>query len=104
MKALKEEKWSHQRISSPEPASQNKPSSPPPWKQKEKYINGRFIYIAMPSPSQKEIERPEFEALFQLIKDWDINVPDYYTGYSSGNGSHVKLILDAIKQPMRDEK
>lgn len=64
----------------------------------------KYKYTPMPSPSQREIERPEFEALFQLIKDWDISVPDYYTGYTSGNGSHVKLILDAIKQPMRDGK
>ena len=58
----------------------------------------------MPSPSKEEMESPVFEAIWQLVKTWDINVPDYYSGYKGGNGSHVKLLLDAIKPALREEK
>ena len=50
----------------------------------------------MPSPSRDEIESELFEVIFNLIKDWDINASEYYSGYTSGNGSHVKLILDKL--------
>jgi len=58
----------------------------------------------MPSPSRDEIESELFEVIFNLIKDWDINASEYYSGYTSGNGSHVKLILDKINPVIRDYK
>ena len=59
----------------------------------------------LPSPSREEINSPEFEAIFQLIKNWDIQVPEQdIKGYSSGNGSHVKLILDVLKPVLRNNK
>ena len=58
----------------------------------------------MPNPNHKEINSPEFEAIWNVIKNWDINAPDYYDGYCGGNGSHVKLILDALKPVIRQEK
>lgn len=59
---------------------------------------------SMPSPSKDEIESELFEVIFNLIKDWDINASEYYSGYTSGNGSHVKLILDKINPVIRDYK
>lgn len=58
----------------------------------------------MPSPSKEEINTQLFNQIFDLIKDWDINVPDYYQGYTSGNGSHVKLLLDVILPALREDK
>lgn len=59
----------------------------------------------LPSPSKDEINSPEFEAIFQLIKKWDIQVPEQdIKGYSSGNGSHVKMILDVLKPVNRNKK
>lgn len=58
----------------------------------------------MPSPNKEEIESDLFNAIWEVMKDWDINVPEYYSGYTSGNGSHVKLILDSIKKSQRDNK
>lgn len=58
----------------------------------------------MPSPSQEEMDSDLFNAIWDIIKHWDINVPEYYSGYSGGNGSHVKLILDKIKPVIRNDK
>lgn len=58
----------------------------------------------MPSPSKEEINTQLFNQIFDLIKNWDINVPDYYKGYTSGNGSHVKLLLDVILPALREDK
>lgn len=60
--------------------------------------------MPMPSPTKSEMESKEFEAIWNLIKTWDLNVPEYYSGYTSGNGSHVKLILDALKPVIRNNK
>jgi len=51
----------------------------------------------MPSPTDEEIETIVFRTIFDTIKNWDIMVPGH-GGYCSGNGSHVKMIIDAIKK------
>lgn len=58
----------------------------------------------IPNPNKIEIESDEFKAIWEVIKDWDVNIPDYYSGYCGANGSHVKLILDALKPVMRNRK
>lgn len=50
----------------------------------------------MPNPSPAELLLPEFEALWQVVKNWDINVRTHYRLYCSGNGSHVKMLLDGL--------
>lgn len=59
---------------------------------------------SLPNPSEEEINTQLFNKIFEVIKDWDINVPDYYSGYMSGNGSHVKLLMDAIIPALREDK
>ena len=56
--------------------------------------------IPMPSPTEAMLKSPEFEAVWQLIKSWDVNVPEYYEGYCGANGSHVALILRALTNPI----
>lgn len=51
---------------------------------------------AMPSPTAEQLACPEFEAVWQTIKSWDVNVPEYYEGYCGANGSHVALILNVL--------
>ena len=58
----------------------------------------------LPNPTLDDLSSPDFEAIWMVIKDWDINVPEYYRGYMSGNGSHVKLILKELKRVRRDSK
>lgn len=68
------------------------------------YANGRTPaqplppLPSMPTPTPEMLNNdPLFEAIWQTIKNWDINVPTYYYGYMSGTGSHVALIYQAIK-------
>ena len=56
-------------------------------------------YKEMPNPTPEEVESdPLFQAIWEVVKSWDVNVPEYYSGYCGANGSHVALILNAIKQ------
>jgi hypothetical protein len=50
----------------------------------------------MPNPTPEQLGSPEFEAIWQTIKSWDVNVPEFYDGYCGANGSHVALILNAL--------
>ncbi|MDM9556027.1 hypothetical protein QU926_20655 [Pseudomonas asiatica] len=52
----------------------------------------------MPNPTEADLSSPEFEAIWQVVKTWDINVSTHYEGYCSGNGSHVKMILDSLAE------
>ena len=55
----------------------------------------------MPGPSTEMLASPEFEAVWQVIKSWDINVPSAYQGYMGATGSHVRAILDALAKVER---
>lgn len=52
--------------------------------------------IAWPDPTPEMLERPDFNAVWDCIKSWDINVPGAYGGYCGATGNHVRAILDAI--------
>ena len=41
-----------------------------------------IIKKEMPNPTPEEMASPQFEAIWNIIKTWDINVPEYYSGYS----------------------
>lgn len=63
----------------------------------------------MPRPSAETLNDPIFQAIWECIKTWDVNVPEYYAGYCGANGSHVQLILNAldavyVNQFMNDPK
>ena len=60
--------------------------------------------IALPNPTEEQLYDPLFTAIWEVIKSWDINVPEYYQGYCGGNGSHVMLIYNAIMTLMVKEK
>lgn len=49
-----------------------------------------------PDPTPEMLKTLEFEAVWQCIKRWDINVPDQYSGYCGATGNHVRAILDAL--------
>ena len=48
-------------------------------------------------PKPEDLSDPIFEAIWQTIKQWDINVPEEYSGYCGATGNHVCAILDAIR-------
>jgi hypothetical protein len=52
--------------------------------------------IEWPDPTPEMLASPKFEAVWQAIKSWDINVPEAYGGYCGATGNHVRAILDAL--------
>lgn len=58
----------------------------------------------IPNPSKEDINTELFNQIYNIIKDWDISIPEYYNGYTSGNGSHAKLIYDVVKPAIRQDK
>jgi hypothetical protein len=61
------------------------------------FPNGAWCSKPMPNPTTIMLANdPIFDAIWEVIKKWDINVPEYYTGYCGGTGSHVTLIYDAL--------
>lgn len=69
------------QLLSPRTIADGDPPNPAPW----------------PDPTQGMLASPEFEAIWQCIKKWDINVPNVYAGYMGATGNHVRAILDALK-------
>ena len=51
-----------------------------------------------PDPTPEMLEKPEFKAIWQCIKNWDINVPEQYAGYMGATGNHVRAILDVLEK------
>lgn len=49
-----------------------------------------------PTPTQADLNDPEFEAIWQVIKTWDID-GGYRRGYYGATGSDVMLILNAVR-------
>ena len=49
-----------------------------------------------PDPKWKDLESEDFNAVWECIKSWDINVPEFYDGYTTANGNHVMAILIAL--------
>jgi hypothetical protein len=50
-----------------------------------------------PDPTPEMLADPLFEAIWHVIKTWDINVPDIYLGYCGATGNHARAIYDAVK-------
>jgi hypothetical protein len=51
-----------------------------------------------PDPTPEMLQTPEFNAIWERIKTWDINVPevDGPGMYSGATGNHVRAILDIL--------
>jgi dihydrofolate reductase len=55
-------------------------------------------YPEMPNPTDVDLNDPAFNALWEVVKSWDVNVPLYYAGYCGANGSHVMLLLNVLRK------
>src|SRR4030095_14458496 len=52
--------------------------------------------LEMPDATPEMIETPEFKAVWECIKKWDINVPDAYGGYCRATGSPARALHAAL--------
>jgi hypothetical protein len=61
----------------------------------------KFNQNNWPSPSEELQDSPEFKAIWDTIKRWDICVPDVdgEGSYSGGTGSHVAALLLSLNPP-----
>src|SRR6266702_5542038 len=59
--------------------------------------------VAMPNPTPEQVNDPMFLAIWEVIKRWDVNVPEYYSGYCGATGSHVMLIFNALQELWRSQ-
>lgn len=56
-------------------------------------INGIVPRGLWQSPSDEMMKNPIFNAVWQVIKTWDVAVPEAYSGYCNANGNHVMAIV-----------
>lgn len=59
----------------------DEPEDPEPW----------------PDPASNMLEAAPFNAVWNCVKHWDINVFDVYAGYCGATGNHVRAILASLK-------
>ncbi len=64
-------------------------------KQEQQKIDNRNRWK---DPTPEMLESKEFNAIWDCIKSWDINIPGVYEGYMSATGNHVKMILDILNK------
>lgn len=57
-----------------------------------------------PNPTPEMLNDPTFNAIWNVIKSWDINVPAEYSGYCGATGNHVLAIWGAIMLPPQKEE
>ena len=60
--------------------------------------------IPWPDPTEDELSSLWFNQIWNVIKTWDINVPEAYNGYCAATGNHVVAILHALNPPIKEEK
>lgn len=60
-------------------------------------FNESAFRAEMPNPTEADLQDPTFNAIYQAAKGWDVNSPEHYAGYCGFNGSHAKIILDAVR-------
>lgn len=53
--------------------------------------------IELKDPTKKMVDSQEFNAIWDLISNWEIKLPGTDKEFEKANGSHVRLILDTIK-------
>lgn len=56
-----------------------------------------------PDPMPSMLETRPFNAVWDVIKKWDINVPDVYSGYCGATGNHVRSILASLLDMTTDD-
>lgn len=80
------------------PAGANGPAGPTTQLQARRLDQDQMCQIvAWSDPPDDVLKTPLFEAIWQAIKTWDINVPGAYGGYCGATGNHVYAIYRAVE-------
>lgn len=51
----------------------------------------------MQDPTEAERADPLFDVIWNVIKGWDIGVPEAYPGYCGATAAHVAILLRAVR-------
>ena len=51
-------------------------------------------------PTPEMLNDPLFDTIWNVIKSWDINVPEEYDGYCKATGNHVRAIYEAVSNEL----
>lgn len=57
-----------------------------------------------PDPTPEMLHDATFDAIWQVIKSWDVAVPGAYYGYSGASGNHARAIFDAIRKAQNNRE
>jgi ribosomal protein L40E len=74
-----------------------RPTSPDP-----DFVEASEPHKPMPDPTPEMLKDPVWNAIYDTIKSWDVNVPEFYNGYCGANGSHATLIYQAVQKATFD--
>ena len=55
-------------------------------------------------PTEEMLNDTLFNAIWNAIKTWDINVPEIYNGYTGAMGNHARIIYDSIMKTCKEEQ
>lgn len=67
-----------------------------PWNKPQAVELARSPLADMDDPTPEMLDDPRFNAIWNVIKSWDINVPDAYRGYMGATGNHARAIFDGL--------
>lgn len=56
------------------------------------------------NPTAIDLTDPLFNAIWNVVKDWDVGIPSKHAGHTGATGSHVMLILNAIRKALSPER
>lgn len=63
---------------------------------------GNVDRISWPDPTPEQLQSKWFNQIWEVIKTWDISVPEAYDGYCGATGNHVVAILNALSPVDKD--
>lgn len=58
--------------------------------------HGKLPERPWPDPTPEMLSDPRFNAIWNVIRSWDMNVPEVYVGYCGCTGNHARAIFDAL--------
>lgn len=56
-------------------------------------LDNRYAF----DPTEEDLKNPQFEAIWQIIKTWDIKT-SFDCGYQGANGNDVMMILQSLRE------
>lgn len=61
------------------------------------------IFFDMPETTPADLVDPIFNAIYEATKDWDVGAPKHHGGHTGMTGSHVMIIVNAIRAEQRKQ-